>query len=137
MTLLLDTDVLSRLRRLDRAPPKFGSWAATMQLDTAYVSAITLMEMEDGILSVERRDPGFARQLRHWQNEVLTEFASRIIAVDAVVAMRLSRLKTVRSIAVADGLIAATALEHDLLLVAHNIRYFSGYGLKLLDPLAP
>lgn len=108
-----------------------------MQLDTAYVSAITLMEMEDGILSVERRDPGFARQLRHWQNEVLTEFASRIIAVDAVVAMRLSRLKTVRSIAVADGLIAATALEHDLLLVTHNIRHFSGYGLKLLDPLAP
>jgi predicted nucleic acid-binding protein len=134
MTLLLDTNIISRLRRLDRAPPEFAAWAREMPLDAAFLSAITLMEMEDGIISAQRKDPAFATILRDWQEGILAEFQERILPVDASVAIRYSHLKTVRTTEVPDGLIAATALEHDLILVTHNVRHFSDLGVRLLNP---
>lgn len=134
MRLLLDTNVISRLRRLDRAPPEFGAWARNMPLDTAFLSAITLMEMEDGIISAQRKDPAFGAILRQWQEGVLAEFQDRILPVDAGVAIQFSHLKVVRTTEVTDGLIAATALVHDLVLVTHNMRHFSDLGVRLLNP---
>ena len=134
MVLLLDTNIISRLRRLDRAPPEFGAWARSIRLDEVYLSVVTVMELENGILSVAGRDPPFAQVLRDWQAGLLSEFAARIVPIDTAIALRCARLQSQRSIDVADALIAATALEGGFALVTHNMRHFADFGLTLINP---
>jgi len=134
MALILDTNVISRMRRMERTPPAFRHWAQGVDHEAVYLSAITLMEIENGIIGAEHRDRPFAAILRTWQDQVLARFAGRIIPVDHGVALRCARLNAIRSIDVPDALIAATALDHRLTLVTHNVRHFTGFGLDILNP---
>ncbi|HXT78287.1 MAG TPA: type II toxin-antitoxin system VapC family toxin [Acetobacteraceae bacterium] len=136
---VLDTNVVSELRkvRLGRANARVARWADTVEAVTLYISAITVLELELGVLLVERRDSKQGNALRIWlDNHVLPEFADRILPVDTVVAKRCAHLHVPDPRAERDALIAATALVHGMTVVTRNASDFASIGVKLLNPWA-
>lgn len=135
MVILLDTDVVSALRRPDRADAKFRAWAAAAPLDGAWLSVITLFELERGVQRVERHDREQGALLRLWlDNEVVSRHETRMLPVDAAVARRAAALHVPDPRPYNDALIAATAIVHGLTLVTRNTRDFAGMGVALFNP---
>ncbi len=135
MTYLLDTNVLSEMRRQDKMDARVKAWADTVAVADLYLSAITLLEIELGVLSVARRDMAQAAILRSWiDTRVLPSFAGRILSVDATVALRCAQLHVPDPRPELDALIAATALVHGLQVVTRNVADFRPTGVKLLNP---
>ena len=135
--LLLDTNVVSELRKVGdgRADPGVMAWLAGTDASSCYVSALTLMELEIGILRVERRDPAQGNLLRRWmESRVMPEFAERTLPVDTTVALRCARLHVPDPRAERDALIAATALVHGMRVVTRNVVDFAATGVPLLNP---
>ncbi|KGM31666.1 type II toxin-antitoxin system VapC family toxin [Inquilinus limosus] len=134
---LLDTNVVSELRRatFGKADPAVTAWAAAVPPDSLFVSAITILELEHGVLLVERRDPAQGARLRGWmQGAVLPAFAGRILPVDTEVAIRCAALHVPDPWADRDALIAATALVHAMTVVTRNTADFAPTGVRLLNP---
>lgn len=134
---LLDTNVVSELRKVSagKADPNVTAWANQHDASNLYISAITILELEQGVLLVERRDAIQGALLRSWlQQHVLPEFASRTLPVDTVVAQRCARLHVPDKRSEADALIAATALVHGMTVVTRNVNDFSVTGVGLLNP---
>lgn len=136
MAIILDTNIVSRMRRIERTPLGFRRWAESIGSEHVYLSAITMMEIEAGIVGAERRDPPFANLLRAWRDGLLRNFAGRLLPIDEAIAIRTARLQQIRSVDLPDAFIAATALEHRLTVITHNVRHFEGLGLEVFDPLA-
>ena len=135
--LLLDTNVVSELRKVEdgRADPGVMAWLAGTDASSCYVSALTLMELEIGILRVEQRDPAQGNLLRRWmESRVMPEFAERTLPVDTTVALRCTRLHVPDLRAERDALIAATALVHGMRVVTRNVADFAATGVPLLNP---
>ncbi|MCY1408123.1 Toxin FitB [compost metagenome] len=131
---LLDTNVVSELRKA-KADKNVVAWARTTTPSSLFISAITLLELETGVLRIERRDPGQGATLRTWlQNHVLPAFSGRILAVDSVVARRCAQLHVPDPRSECDALIAATALVHGLTIVTRNVADFEASGAGLLNP---
>ncbi|VVM98412.1 Toxin FitB [Pseudomonas fluorescens] len=102
-----------------------------------FISAITLKELETGVLRMERRDPAQGKVLRTWlKRHVMPAFDARILQVDAAVALRCAGLHVPDSTNESDALIAATALVHGLTVVTRNISDFQSSGVALLNPWA-
>ena len=136
---LLDTNVVTELRkvRLGKASPEVARWAETVEAVALYISAVTVLELELGVLLAERRDTKQGRALRIWlDSHVLPEFADRILSVDVVVAQRCAHLHVPDPRAERDALIAATALVHGMTVVTRNVNDFAATGVKLLNPWA-
>jgi predicted nucleic acid-binding protein len=134
---LLDTNVVSELRkiRLGRADSNVALWADSVDAVDLYVSAITVQELEIGVLLAERRDPAQGAMFRTWlDSHVLPAFAGRILPVDTTVAMRSARLHVPDPRPVRDCLIAATALVHGMTVVTRNIVDFEASGVMLFNP---
>lgn len=134
---LLDTNVISELRKANsgRADAGVVHWFRSISSAQAFISAITLFELERGILLIERRDRRQSDKLRHWlERQVIPEFAGRILAVDGRVALRCAKLHVPDRRSDQDALIAATALVHDLKLVTRNTKDFLGTGALLINP---
>lgn len=132
---LLDTNVVSELRRGSKAEPAVSAWANTAASELFFLSTITLLEIRRGILLIARRDPRQSAILETWLNDVvLREFESRILPFDADMALRCAALHVPNPKPERDALIAATALAKDLTLVTRNLRDFSDCGVRLIDP---
>jgi predicted nucleic acid-binding protein len=134
---VLDTNVVSELRkiRLGRADSNVALWADSVDAVDLYVSAITVQELEIGVLLAERRDPAQGAMFRTWlESHVLPAFAGRILPVDTTVAMRSARLHVPDPRPVRDCLIAATALVHGMTVVTRNIVDFEASGVMLFNP---
>jgi toxin FitB len=134
---LLDTNVISELRKAGdgRAHPGVLAWFANVDAAETFVSAIVLMELEIGILRLERRDARQGAQLRAWMNQkVLPEFEKRTLAIDLPVAVCRARLHVPDPRQERDALIAATALVHSLTVVTGNVTDFSGTGVAVINP---
>ena len=118
-----------------RADANVVAWASSVPALELYVSAITVLELELGVLLVERRDRLQAAVLRTWLHEhVLPAFSGRILPVDVAVALRSASLHVPDPQADRDCLIAATALVHGMTVVTRNVADFRGTGVELLDP---
>ena len=132
---LLDTNILSELRRRDRTDPKVAAWADGVHPGDLFLSAITILEIEAGTLMLQRRDQRQGAMLRAWiDDKVLPAFEGRILPVDTAVAQRCARLHVPDPRAERDALIAATALVHRLTVATRNVADFQAMGVALLDP---
>jgi predicted nucleic acid-binding protein len=134
---VLDTNVVSELRRirLGRGDRNVELWARNVGEIDLFLSAITIEELEIGVLLVERRDSFQGKILRAWlDGYVLPAFAGRVFPVDTAVAQRSAKLHVPDPHPVRDGLIAATALVHGMTVVTRNIAHFESTGVPLFNP---
>ena len=134
---LLDTNVVSELRKAksSRANKSVVAWANSVSTTSLFLSAITVLELETGILLVERRDPTQGAMLRSWLNtHVLPTFSERILAIDTSVAQHCAKLHVPDPRSDRDALIAATAIVHGMTVVTRNISDFKPTGVKILNP---
>ncbi len=136
MTWLVDTSVLSELRKGVRAHAGIRAWFADAHEAELFTSVLVLGEIRRGIESIRRRDAPSALALEQWLNRLASDFAERALPVDARVADRWGNLNVADPIPTVDGLLAATALEHDLILVTRNVRDVERTGVRILDPTA-
>ena len=137
MTFLLDTNVVSELRkaRAGKANAAVTGWASRVRAGSLYVSAITLLELELGVLQLERRDGAQGAVLRAWlDGHVLPAFAGRVLAVDAPVALQSARMHVPDRLSERDAMIAATAFVHRMTVVTRNVADFEASGVALLNP---
>jgi len=134
---LLDTNVVSELRKVGdgKADPNLTAWIRAHDARDMCISAITILELERGILSIQRRDIAQGSRLRAWMDgRVRPEFAERTVVIDDAVATRCAHLHIPDRRNEADAIIAATALVHGLAVVTRNIQDFQGTGVVLVDP---
>lgn len=134
---LLDTNVISELRKAGdgKANANVVAWLSSVDATTFYLSAVTLMELELGILRIERRDTTQGAKLRTWMDShILPEFSERTLPVDAAVALRCARLHVPDPRSDRDAWIAATALVHGMTVVTRDISDFEPTGASLLNP---
>lgn len=137
MMFVLDTNVVSELRKvkLGKANTNVTAWAESIDAADLFVSAITIMELELGVLSIERKDATQGAMLRSWlEQHVLPEFSRRTLPVDTAVAQRCARLHVPDKRGERDALIAATALVHGMTVVTRNTADFAPTGVSLIDP---
>ena len=132
---LLDTNVVSELRKGRKAHRGVGMWARTLPAASLYLSAISILELEIGILLIERRDWKQGEVLRTWMNRhVLPTFTGRVLAVDTAVAQRCAALHVPNPRSDRDALIAATALVHGITVVTRNTSDFQTMGVGVVNP---
>ncbi|WP_219726167.1 type II toxin-antitoxin system VapC family toxin [Castellaniella caeni] len=140
MMYVLDTNVLSELRkvRLGKADANVTAWAESVDAADLFVSAITIMEVELGVLSIERKDATQGAMLRAWLDQhVLPEFSGRTLPIDTAVAQRCARLHVPDKRGERDALIAATALVHGMTVVTRNVADFKPTGVTIVNPWEP
>src|SRR4051812_39431863 len=132
---LLDTNVISELRRPDKADRNVITWARAIPAASFFISAISILEIELGALLIARKDAAQGAVLRTWIDQhIIARFEGRILAVDTTVAQGCARLHVPDPRAERDALIAATALVHGLTMVTRNVADFQPMGVRLLNP---
>jgi toxin FitB len=131
---LVDTNILSELRKGERADPGVQAWFAEARDDELFTSVLVLGEIRRGIESIRRRDAPSALALEHWLIRLVSDFGDRVLSIDASIADRWGALNVPDPLPTVDGLLAATALVRDLVLVTRNIRDVERTGVSWLDP---
>lgn len=138
MTYLLDTGLVSELRKAaTKVDPGVSEWASRVVAADQFISAITLFEIELGVLRIERRDPRHGQVLRDWlEASVRRPFAPRTLPIDGEIARRAAELHVPDPKPERDGFIAATALVHGLTVVTRNVADFESTGVAVFNPWA-
>jgi toxin FitB len=132
---LLDTNVISELRRPEKADPAVVTWASALPAASLFLSVISILEIELGARRIERRDAAQGAILRTWiDSQILPNFEGRILPVDTAVALRCALLHVPDPRGERDALIAATALVHGLTVVMRNVADFAPMGVAVLNP---
>jgi toxin FitB len=134
MAYLIDTNVLSEIRKRARADPSVLKWWATVSPADLYVSVLTLGEIRYGVESKRARDPAQGRVLEKWLEVTRKRFSDRLLPVTEGIADRWGNLGIGDPIPDVDGLLAATALEHGLTVVTRNTKDFIRAGTPVLNP---
>ena len=137
---LLDTNVISELRKAGsgKADKNVLAWADNVSASKLYLSVITILELETGILLIERRDKAQGALLRTWLNtHVLPAFSERIIVIDTAIAQACAKLHVPDPRSDRDAMIAATAMVHGMVVVTRNIADFEPTGVKTINPWEP
>lgn len=132
---LVDTNVVSELRKGRKAHRGVRIWAQELPASSLYLSVVSLLELEIGILLVERRDQKQGRILRAWMDtHVLPSFSGRILPIDTAVAQRCAALHVPDPRSDRDALIAATALVYGMTVVSRNVTHFEPTGVAVINP---
>ena len=134
MSYLIDTNVISELRKGDRAHQGVRRWFESLEPDEIFLSVLVTGELRRGIESIRRRDPRAASALDRWLKRVVASHEGRILPVDGPVAEAWGRLNVPDPLPVVDGLMAATAKVHGLTLATRNIRDVERTAVSTLNP---
>ena len=133
---LIDTDILSALRRRKRSP-EIVKWISTQRMADLYLSVVSVGEIERGIARQRNKNSAFASTLATWLDDVIGLYGERILGVDMPTARRRGQLSAALNHDSADLLIAATALERGLTVVTCNVRHLLPTGVPVIDPSSP
>ena len=133
---LLDTNVVSELRKKERCAPKVNAWAAAVPRNQDFLSVLVVGELTRGATLKRRMDPRMAEALDKWIARLTHLYAERILPITLEIAHEWGRLSALRPIPPEDGLLAATALVHRLTLVTRNVKNVEGLGVSVLNPWA-
>jgi predicted nucleic acid-binding protein len=132
---VLDTNVISELRKGQKAERSVRMWAQALPTASLYLSVVSVLELEIGTLLVERRDRNQGAVLRAWiDRHVLPSFSGRILVVDTAVVQRCASLHVPNPRSDRDALIAATALVHGMAVVTRNVSDFQATGVAVVNP---
>jgi predicted nucleic acid-binding protein len=138
MAYLIDTNVVSELRKKGRCDSNVAAWEIEASREELYISVISMMEIKHGILTAKRKNAVFAELLEKWYEvQVKRTFDGYVLPIDLAVSERCSILLSERTRGLADALIAATAYVNDLTLATRNVADFAGSGVKLVNPWQP
>ncbi|MBF0629225.1 MAG: type II toxin-antitoxin system VapC family toxin [Magnetococcales bacterium] len=133
MSYLLDTVILSELRKRDRNP-NVVTWVRSVRASDLFLSVVSIGEVERGIALQERDHPEFAADLAEWLETVLRHYGDRILTVNTAVARQWGQLSARLGHSSADLLIAATAMAHGLTVITRNVRHFEPTGVAVINP---
>jgi toxin FitB len=131
---LVDTNVLSELRKKARCNPGVLRWAEGVSEESMVTSVLVIGEIRRGVDRVARKDPAQSRVLRKWLDRVRIAFAGRTLEITEQIAEEWGRLDAFAPRPIVDALLAATAKVHGLTLVTRNTVDFESMGIDLLDP---
>ncbi|MGD9636232.1 MAG: type II toxin-antitoxin system VapC family toxin [Pirellulales bacterium] len=132
---VLDTNVLSELRPgRARVSPAVTAWSKTVPVEALYLTAVTVLEIERGLLQFERRAPQDAGALRGWFDGMRGLFAGRVLPFTEDAAVRCAAMHVPDPAPERDSMIAAIALEHGMTLVTRNVKDFERTGVRLFNP---
>lgn len=137
MSFLIDTNIVSEIRKGSRCDPAVAAWWAGVAEDDLRVSVLVLGEIRKGVELARQRDPQKARALETWLNDLVSDFGDRILPVDAAVAGEWGRMAAVRPVPAIDALLAATARTNGLTLVTRNTADVAGLDVEVLNPFEP
>lgn len=137
MSLLLDTNVISELRKGSRADKNVVGWFHDVAEEDIHLSVLVVGELRRGIERLRIRDARQSGALEAWLRQIVREHAERILPVDSHVAEQWGRLTAMRSGSVIDTLMAATAKVFDLVLVTRNVKDVAWTGVPCLNPFDP
>jgi toxin FitB len=136
MGYLIDTNVWSELQKEQRANPGVRRWYDGIARNDLSVSVLVVGEVRRGIERLRRRDPQQANRLEDRLGKLQVTMAGRILPISLAIADRWGRINVPNPFPIVDGLLAATALEHDLILVTRNVRDIERSGVRLLNPFS-
>lgn len=136
MSFLIDTNIISEIRKGARCNPGVARWWAEVAEGDLWLSTLILGEIRKGVELARRRDPDKAAVLEAWLGEVVTGFGDRLLPVDAAAADEWGRISAIRPVPVIDALLAATAKANGLTLVTRNEADVAGLGVQVLNPFA-
>ena len=134
MSYLIDTNVISEVRKGARCTAPVAAWWSKVNEDDLWLSALVIGEIRRGIELARKRDPQKATALETWLQDVVTGFDDRILTVDTKVAEEWGRLNAIRPLPVVDALLAATARVKGLTLVTRNGKDLTGVGVSIFNP---
>jgi len=134
VSFLIDTNIISEVRKGDRCNPHVSTWYASIADDDLFLSTLVLGEIRKGVELARPRDPDKAAALERWLRQVEAAFDGRVLGIDNAVSDQWGRMSAVRPIRVIDGLLAATAMTNGLTLVTANDRDIAGLGAIVLNP---
>ena len=137
MSYLLDTNVISEVRKGERCDPHVTDWYASIADADLFLSTLVLGEIRKGVELARVHDPGKAAALEQWLGQVEVAFDGRVLGIDNAVAHRWGRMSALRPTPVVDCLLAATAAVNRLTLVTRNDGDVAGLGAKVLNPFRP
>ncbi|HUC08411.1 MAG TPA: type II toxin-antitoxin system VapC family toxin [Solirubrobacterales bacterium] len=136
MSYLIDTNVISELRKGERADPAVMAWFGALADEEIFLSALTLGEIRRGIESIRRRDPVAAAALDSWLGRISEAHRDRVLTIDRAIAEEWGRMNVPDPLPVVDGLLAATAQVNGLTLATRNAADIARTGVAYLDPFA-
>ena len=134
MSYLLDTNVVSELRKGERCSPALREWFAPIDTSELYLSVLVVGEIERGIERIRQRDPKSATRLRRWLSNLSRQFEDRILPVTLPIARTWGKLGAPNPIPSVDGLLAATAEVHGLILATRNTRHVEALDIEHVNP---
>ncbi len=134
MSFLLDTNVLSEVRKGENCNANVRRWWQSTTSADLYLSVIVAGEIYRGIEKLMKTNPVLARKFKSWITDLIHSFEGRLLPVDLATAELWGRISSNRTLPLADGLLAATALAHDLTLVTRNTKDIEGTGVRFLNP---
>ena len=134
MSYLVDTNVVSELRKRGRTNQRVLTWFQEREPEELYLSVLVIGELRRGAARIRRRDPANAEALDRWVTQIGERFGDRVLTVDHAVAERWGEITAHPTVPDVDGLLAATALVHELVVVTRNVRHIAPTGARCLDP---
>jgi predicted nucleic acid-binding protein len=133
---LVDTNVISELRKRERCDHLVAEWFAGLAEDEIFLSVLTIGELRKGVDSIQRRDSRSAAALNRWLRGLVESFGDRILAIDRAVAEEWGRMNVPNPLPVVDGLLAATAKVHGLTVATRNVRHIARAGVASVNPFS-
>ena len=134
MSYLIDTNIISEVRKGDGCDRHVSAWYASVADDDLFLSTLVLGELRKGIELARAREPNKAATLEQWLRQIETAFGSCVLGIDSAASDRWGRMSAIRPIPVIDGLLAATAVTYGLTLVTRNLKDFGEFGIGISNP---